>query len=191
MGDARDWAKWSHLIRGDIDYYKSGMPCTNYSSLGDRKGSGGDKGGDLYLEQLLFIAHHRPKCCRLEMTPTALDTNDGMEVKFIHDKLAELDYVVYSDIIDCFRYGDPTSRRRLMIIAIRSDIDAKSRWTWPAETFSSEFYPTSRDIAELDDKVPKHYWLHDAVRVKPTSDCAPRAAKLQSIGTTASIYFRR
>ena len=36
LGDARQWRKWSHRFSTDcIDYYKSGMPCTNYAALGD------------------------------------------------------------------------------------------------------------------------------------------------------------
>ena len=71
LGDARDWRKWSSRFKtGQIDYYKAGMPCTDYASLGYQEGCLGNKGGNLFLHQADTILHLLPKVCRLEMVPT-------------------------------------------------------------------------------------------------------------------------
>ena len=127
LGDARDWRRWAERFKpGQIDYYKAGMPCTNYASLGDREGELGNKGGELFVTQAETILTLRPKTFRLEMVPTALETNGGREVECVIAGLSH-HYHVDARVLDCWRYGDPTSRRRLMIVGGARDI-VQAEW---------------------------------------------------------------
>ena len=74
---------------------------TTQPSRGKKFGCKGNKGGDLFILQLLFIERKFPKMVCLEMVPSALDTNGGDEIKFVLAHLTNLGYTVHADIIKC------------------------------------------------------------------------------------------
>jgi hypothetical protein len=156
LGDTKDWEKWISCVTREIDYLKSGSPCQDYSSIGSGLGAGGNRGGELFIEQLAPILALRPKIVRLEMVPSALEVNEGAEVKLVKDTLG-VDYHVYDKVLDCWRYGDPSTRSRLFIVALRRDHFTNVKWEWPDEIFDMDTYPIARDIAVPDDQVPPAY----------------------------------
>ena len=180
--DARRWEEWEGNIPKHFDYYKAGMPCPDYAALGKQLGCKGNKGGDLFILQLLFIECKLPKIVRLEMVPTALDTNDGDEVMFVLSKLSDLGYSVHAKVISCWEHGDPTARKRLFIIGISDTISDKAEWIWPEPVFDEARYPIARDVAVPDKQVPTSYWRHD----RPTTYDRPlvpsKPGRIQHIG---------
>ena len=48
-------------------------------------GSGGKKGGELFIEQLEPILALNPKVVRLEMVPSVEKVNDGKELQIVLD----------------------------------------------------------------------------------------------------------
>ena len=184
LGDARGWKDYYKSLVGKVDYYKSGMPCTNYASLGDRKGSQGTKGGDLLVDQLQFISHVKPSILRLEITPTALKVNDGAEVAFILSKLESIGYDVYHTVVECWKYGDPSNRSRLMIVGILTEL--KCKWSWPEHLFHNgrnTYYPTARDISVPDEEVPEEYWRYDRPSTYGIRQSTPKPTRIQQIGS--------
>ena len=73
------------------------------------QGSGGQRGGDLFIEQLQPILHLSPKVVRLEMVPSAQSVNDGAEVNLIKQVLGQ-HYTVHDKVLECWQYGDCTVR---------------------------------------------------------------------------------
>ena len=77
-------------------------------------------------------------------------------------------YLVDFRTIECWRYGDPTARKRIIIIGLRRDLftDVVStkdigdpcgpalEFEWPEELCDESWYPIARDIAEPDEDVP-------------------------------------
>ena len=186
LGDARDWRRWAERFKpGQIDYYKAGMPCTNYASLGDREGELGNKGGELFVTQAETILTLRPKTFRLEMVPTALETNGGREVECVIAGLSH-HYHVDARVLDCWRYGDPTSRRRLMIVGGARDIVQAEWYQWPEPICDETWYPTARDVAIPDNEVPSQYWFDPETSGQPltfpSDRITPEPGKLQHIG---------
>ena len=186
MGSARDWKEWSEIFTpGEIDYYKAGMPCTNYATLGAKEGASGSKGGDLFLLQTETILALKPKTFRLEMVPSALDTNDGFEVMQVIESLSE-SYQIDARVIDCWEHGDPTSRSRLFIVGLRADIFKDLEFEWPKPNCNESWYPIARDIAIPDEEVPKAYWRYDSPgafsKRKPKKWKTPKPGNLQHIG---------
>ena len=120
LGDARGWERWVELVEQCPDLYLAGMPCTDYASLGKRQGSAGKKNGDLFIIQIDTIKSLNPKIVILEMVPTALETNEGYEVKLLIENLST-HYHVNADILSCWKYGDPTARERLIFSCLRRD----------------------------------------------------------------------
>ena len=170
LGDTRDWRSWIHHIEcEDLDYLKSGAPCPDYSFAGSMQGSGGQRGGDLFIEQLQPILHLRPKVVRLEMGPSAQSVNDGAEVNLIKQVLGQ-HYTVHDKVLECWQYGDCTVRQRLFIVALRKDVFPDGEFTWPKVIYSGPtqgtepgHYPIARDIAVEDSDVHPRYWRSDKV----------------------------
>ena len=180
--DARQWEEWEGHIPNHFDYYKAGMPCPDYAALGAKKGCNGNKGGDLFITQLLFIERKLPKIVCLEMVPSALETNNGDEVRFVMTQLEHTGYTVHADIINCWEHGDPTARKRLFIVGIHETISDKAEWAWPDPIFDTSRYPIARDIAVLDDKVPPSYWRHDRPTLHTDRSLDPNPGRIQHIG---------
>ena len=183
-GDSREWQKWVNSITEVVDYWKSGMPCTNYAALGDKLGHLGNKGGDLYLLQLDQIKHIRPYVVRLEQVPSALDIEHngiaGWAVKYVIDSLSE-HYKVYAKVVSCWKHGDPSARKRLVIIGMLKSHFKNIEWEWPDEIFSSDIYPIARDVAVPDSDVPVEYMRDDPPSVTYKNPKIPKAGSMQRL----------
>ena len=180
--DARQWEEWEGLIPKHFDYYKAGMPCPDYAALGKKFGCKGNKGGGLFILQLLFIEHKLPKMVCLEMVPSALDTNGGDEVKFVLAHLTNLGYTVHADIIKCWEHGDPSHRQRLFIIGMHDIVASQTEWAWPEPVFDNSRYPIARDTAVPDDEVPEYYRRHDRPNLITDRSLDPKPGRIQHIG---------
>ena len=122
------------------------------------QGSGGKKGGELFVEQLESIFALNPKVVRLEMVPSVETVNDGKELKLVLETLSER-YRVHHKVLEMWRYGDPTTRQRLFIVGFHKDHFPRDfTWEWPEGIFDEDKYPTARDIAVPDAEVPSSYW---------------------------------
>jgi site-specific DNA-cytosine methylase len=187
LGEQDDWPRWFKKLAHEVDYLKSGTPCTHYAALGNRKGSKSSS-GFLFLSQLLMIGKVKPKVARIEMVPTALEVNNGEEVNLVVSELEQSGYQVHMEILDCQAYGDPSNRSRLFIIAIRNDIAAKVTWRWPDKVFDNETYPIARDISVPDSEVPSEYWLYDEPNPKSIGGTKPKPNRIQHIGKSAADY---
>ena len=183
FGEAQEWRNWSKEIDQLIHYYKSGMPCIDYARLGNKKGDQGLT-GQLFIDQIALIAKVKPLITRLEMVPSALEVHGGREVQAVIDKLSEAGYEVHSAVIDCWKYGDPTARKRLFIVGIREDIARQLNWSWPSPKFDNNVYPTARDIAVDDDMVPEPYWYRDEslLTTFDADKATPEPGQIQTIG---------
>lgn len=67
----------------------------------------------------------------------------------IHSRYEELGYNVYMDVLMCSNYGGFTNRRRLIIVAVRKDVN--KTWEWPKITHS-----------DYDDNLPNLLTVKDA-----------------------------
>ena len=93
----------------------------------------------------------------LEQTANAMDINDGAEVKSLMDRLSEM-YMIHSKIVQVWRYGDPSNRQRLFIVAIHNSLGSRAKqFNFPQGTYESRRFPTAMDIAEPDEKVTPEY----------------------------------
>ena len=180
-GDMLDYPNWLRTIREAVHYYKSGTPCTDFAVLGSQKGATGPTGA-LFLAQMLLIQRIMPAIVRLEMVPGALLTNNGDEVREAVEQLEAMGYTVSYKVLDCWKYADPTARRRLFIVGLRSDVAAKTKWEWPKELCTVTAAPTARDIAQPDSEVHKRYWRTDNPAPLANAKTIPKAGRIQHIG---------
>ena len=90
-----------------------------------------------------------------------IKTNKGKEVAMVIENLMDMNYVVHSDVLNVWHYGDPSHRARLFIIGIDKEIDKVAKWSWPTKLFNDTYYPTARDISTPDCEVHGDYWRDD------------------------------
>lgn len=145
VGDIRT-VDFSNLVNLQPDVLIGGPPCQDFSiSKGSkREGLNGGR-GKLYLEFLRALKFLQPKTFVFENVPGFTSANGGLAYTTVLDDLRNLEAhckiplseahpdqmlqtkvngydIAYSGIVDAQALGVPQTRRRLIIIGIRSDL---------------------------------------------------------------------
>jgi DNA (cytosine-5)-methyltransferase 1 len=117
------------LLHGDIrnfepddmprhDILCAGLPCTDHSLQGrSKKGLKTPENGEvgnLFMDLMPVIRHHRPLGVVIENVPSYLTSEAGT---CLIRTLSQWGYSVTSQIIDPVEWGEITSRKRLVIVA--------------------------------------------------------------------------
>lgn len=124
----------------DCDIITAGFPCQPFSNAGNRRGVY-DSRGELYLECLRIIENKRPKAVLFENVKGLLSSKHQSGKKLIDvikDDLEKLGYRVNYRIVNASDYGVPQNRERMILIALRKDLN---------KTF--EFPPVQEDKSHL------------------------------------------
>lgn len=147
QGDVRD-VDFSCLPPLNPDVLIGGPPCQDFSlSKGSkREGLNGGR-GKLYLQFLRALMFLQPRMFVFENVPGFTSANGGLAYQTVLDDLQNLDdhrqealaadqpvkvpqetvknYVIlFSDVVDAVAIGVPQTRRRLIIIGLRTDLAA-------------------------------------------------------------------
>lgn len=118
----------------EIEVLTAGIPCQGFSKAGYRARPGseysveGDPRNQLFHVLLDWTEELQPSYVAIENVPemkNAGDDNNGI-LNRIEAGFADLGYEISWDIVDCSNLGVPQVRRRIIIIASRSDRDAVS-----------------------------------------------------------------
>ena len=170
-------------------YLKSGAPCPNYARSGNQLGADGVTGW-MFVQQADVINTVQPWVFCLEISDNALFVNNGAEVKAVRTKLGH-HYVIKSKVIRMWQHGDPSNRRRLFMVGFHRELgQAAYDFQFPRGGFDDHKWPSARDIAEPDSKVPASYWRTDLVPSidKVADDFKP--ATLHKVGSKGSDMGR-
>ena len=106
----------------EIDALAFGFPCNDFSVVGEQKGINGSF-GPLYTYGVKALNLFRPKWFLAENVGGLRNSNEGSALKIILDELYNSGYSLYPHLYKFEEYGVPQSRRRIIIIGIREDID--------------------------------------------------------------------
>jgi DNA (cytosine-5)-methyltransferase 1 len=146
------------------DILTAGFPCQPFSiagvskkkSLGREHGFKDKAQGTLFFKIAEILEAKRPKAFMLENVKNLRNHDKGNTFSVIEGTLEELDYVVFSEIIDAANYV-PQHRERLFIIGF----DRKVFGDFPDFSFSAppKARPTLNSI--LEKKVDPKYILSD------------------------------
>lgn len=145
QGDVRD-VDFSALVSMHPDVLIGGPPCQDFSvSKGSkREGLNGGR-GKLYLEFLRALMFLQPKMFVFENVPGFTSANSGLAYRTVLDDLQNLDAhrrealdaaqpvkvpheavygyeILFKDVVDTPMIGVSQTRRRLIIVGIRSDL---------------------------------------------------------------------
>ena len=110
-GGHLDWLKKVVLI------YISGSPCPDYSKAGSGRGLAGST-GSLWLDDCELGIRLRPPVIIREMVTGIFDVDGGSPFWAAVDQYRDAGYAVGWAVRMARRHGDPTSRRRVFLVAV-------------------------------------------------------------------------
>ncbi len=119
-------------IQGDItkiaaedipnhDILLAGFPCQSFSLAGFKKGFE-DTRGTLFFDIARIVKYHKPKVVFCENVKNLVNHDRGKTFKTITRILEELDYKIYSKVLNSKKFGVPQNRERIYMVAFRNDI---------------------------------------------------------------------
>lgn len=153
--EPQDITKWNKDIK--VDLIMHGSPCQDYSISGLQMG--GDEGSgtrsSLMYESIRIINKLKPKYVVWENVKNLLSKKHKHNFDNYINKLDELGYNSYYQVLNAKDYGIPQNRERVYTISIRKDID-NGNFKFPEK---EELKLRLKDI--LEDEVDKKYYLND------------------------------
>jgi DNA (cytosine-5)-methyltransferase 1 len=109
-----------------VDVMIGGFPCQDLSVAGRRKGFSGER-SVLAFEFLRVAESLQPRWIVLENVPGLLSSNGGRDFARLIDEVVGCGYGVAWRILDARYFGVPQRRRRVFIVARRTDAQHDSR----------------------------------------------------------------
>lgn len=109
-----------------FDVLLAGFPCQPFSSIGKREGFAHKTQGTLFFDVLRILKYHQPKAFLLENVQGLLTIQHGQTFKIIIDSLKDAGYLVYWKLLNASDFGLAQSRKRVIIVGFRQDIDCTS-----------------------------------------------------------------
>jgi DNA (cytosine-5)-methyltransferase 1 len=106
------------------DVILAGFPCQDLSAVGPRVGITGQRSalvGKLF--DLIELASKRPDWVVLENVPFMLQLHRGAAMAYVINSLERLGYAWAYRVLDSRSFGLPQRRRRVFIVATRTNID--------------------------------------------------------------------
>lgn len=110
----------------NFDVLLAGFPCQPFSAIGKREGFKNKAQGTMFFEVLRILKYHMPKAFLLENVQGLLTIQHGETFKTIIELLTKAGYNAQWKLLQASNFGLPQSRRRVIIVGFRSDIDASS-----------------------------------------------------------------
>ncbi|MBE7443720.1 MAG: DNA cytosine methyltransferase [Flavobacteriales bacterium] len=105
------------------DILCGGFPCQAFSIAGKQKGFE-DTRGTLFFDIARIVNYHQPKVVFLENVKNLTKHDDGNTLKVIIQTLEELNYNVYTKVLNASNFGLPQNRERIYIVAFNKNVDS-------------------------------------------------------------------
>mgnify|MGYP003683399551 FL=1 len=136
-----------------MDIICAGFPCQPFSKSGSQKGFTDQTRGTLFHDICTIAEKHQPSVIFLENVPNLVKHDGGNTFSVIQSRLSELGYDHEYAILSPNKFGVPQVRKRVYIVAIRSDLTNDNKFVFPKEHDN-----TSLDVRTiLDEHVPKNF----------------------------------
>lgn len=113
-----DFTPWE----GKVDIVQGGFPCQSFSYAGKRLGFG-DTRGTLFHEFARCVKEVKPKIALGENVRGLLNHDNGKTLETMVKVLSSLGYKVTHKVVKAQYLDVPQKRERLIILAIREDLD--------------------------------------------------------------------
>lgn len=136
-----DVAKLSNFPSADI--ILGGPPCQGFSTANPGRAFN-DPRNHLFKEYSRIIQEVKPKIFLMENVSGMVTMEKGKVFRIIKKELENCGYTLYDKLLNAQDYGVPQSRRRMIIIGIRNNIN--STFEFPEPTHFKNNYTTVGDI---------------------------------------------
>ena len=143
VGDLTDPTELLEHLDGwginEVELVAGGVPCQPFSRAGHAKlrelvHSGVrthlDPRAGLWRSFMAVVERLRPRAVLVENVPDLPLWDDGAVLSAFLESLGELGYLVDARILECFRYGVPQRRTRLVLVALADGVT----FDWPEPT---------------------------------------------------------
>lgn len=151
-----DITKIDEKLIPNHDILCGGFPCQAFSISGKQKGFD-DTRGTLFFDIARIINHHQPKVVFLENVKNLTKHENGKTFKTIINTLENLNYSVYTKVLNASNFGLPQNRERIYFVCFRNDIDS-SKFSFPKPSNQQicindilENSPTNAKVIERND----------------------------------------
>lgn len=140
----------------DVDLIMHGSPCQDFSNAG--LGRGGDEGSgtrsSLMYETLHIVEKLKPKYVIWENVKGILSKKHKHNFDAYQDRMKELGYDNYYQVLNAKDYGVPQNRERVFTVSIRNDLNQEFEFP-PTQVLEKKL----KDI--LEPQVDEKYYLSD------------------------------
>lgn len=157
----QDIRKWDKDV-SDIDVIMHGSPCQDFSIAGHNKG--GDEGSgtrsSLMYETLRIVDKVKPRIVIWENVKNLLSKKHEHNFKAYLDRMTEMGYKNYYQVLNAKHYGVPQNRERVFTVSIRTE---HSLFEFPQK---QELKTKLKDV--LEKNVDEKFYLSDKMLEKIT-----------------------
>lgn len=130
----------------DCDIVMASPVCKSFSFAGNRKGFSDDKYGDLPYQFVRVVEGKKPKAFVFENVKGILSKSSKDEFFNLIRYLKGLGYNIKHKLINCYLYGVPQLRERVIMVGIRNDI---GKFEFPLEVDESKRLNIYEAIGDL------------------------------------------
>ncbi|MDD1413819.1 DNA cytosine methyltransferase [Dolichospermum sp. ST_con] len=142
----------------DHDILLAGFPCQPFSIAG--KGLGfADTRGTLFFNIEAILAVKKPRAFLLENVKRLTTHDNGQTLTVILEKLQNLGYRVYSQVLNSLHFGLPQKRERIYLVGFLESID----FSFPSPL---GYYQPLTTILEEENSIDKSYFLSERIKEK-------------------------
>ena len=140
----------------DHDILLAGFPCQPFSIIGDKHGFE-DTRGTLFFDIARILKQKSPSAFLLENVRQLVTHNKGSTFAIIQEKLSQLGYTVYHEILNALDFGLPQKRERVFIVGFQEPI------AFDFPTGIGKYKPLS-EILEPDNEVDPNLYASARIR---------------------------
>lgn len=112
----------------EYDLVCAGFPCQPFSQAGQHRGFD-DTRGTMFFQVMKFV-ERKPKAVILENVPALLTHDGGATFQRMIRELDEAGYDTTHTILKCNELGIPQNRKRLVVMAVRKDVQRNPIDVW-------------------------------------------------------------
>ncbi len=152
--------------RNDIDLLAGGVPCPPFSVAGKQLGNSDER--DLFPDAIRLIKEINPKAVMLENVKGFLDPKFDSYRSEILDKIRSLGYSVHIQLLNASDYGVPQLRPRIVIVAIRNDLQDCFSYPPPLSVQKNTVGKILADLIKEKGWKGADGWIETADSIAPT-----------------------
>lgn len=145
------------------DILLAGFPCQPFSIIGDKNGFE-DTRGTLFFDIARILKQKSPRAFLLENVRQLVSHNKGKTFAVIQEKLSQLGYTLYHEVLNALDFGLPQKRERVFIVGFQEPI----AFNFPKGV--SEYKPLS-EILEPDVDVDPQLFASEHIRKSRYEKC--------------------